>query len=394
MGLPVEPAPAQPGQAPASEDAVKVLITSDAAGGVGVHAGVLARALQARGHEVTVVVFGAKCASQTHSTSGFTPLTWIDAPFGLEWQSQRESAALASETEAGQRFLTAVLHERSIELLHSNQFAWAGCGGLPALLAVHSDVVSWWRAVHHTAPPDNPFQRWYRGLALEALRRAAMVVAPTRAALADLRLSFNFEGGCVIPNGTDTPEMAGGARQGAISVGRLWDEGKQAHLLWDCDLPLPTIVAGDDGGRPLPRHPHLQTVGVLSPLEIRRLFSRSLLYVATSRYEPFGLAPLEAARAGCCLLLNDLPSFREIWHRSAYYFRRDDPADLQRQLCRLAADPALTAAGAAAAGLRARAYSAPVMAMAYETLYYQLLSRRNASVVKTHSAPPQVTATF
>jgi glycogen(starch) synthase len=73
------------------------------------------------------------------------------------------------------------------------------------------------------------------------------------------------------------------------------------------------------------------------------LYSRAAIFVATSRYEPFGLAPLEAAFSRCAIVANDIPSFREIWGDAAIYFRENDAASLadvirrlyeQRDLCR------------------------------------------------------------
>jgi glycosyltransferase involved in cell wall biosynthesis len=76
----------------------------------------------------------------------------------------------------------------------------------------------------------------------------------------------------------------------------------------------------------------LQLLGNLNPTALGRLYSRAAIYAATSRYEPFGLAPLEAALSRCALVMNDIPSFREIWGDSACYFRRDDAGGLQQTL--------------------------------------------------------------
>ena len=164
-------------------------------------------------------------------------------------------------------------------------------------------------------------------------------------------------------------------RQGVVCAGRLGDAGKQAHLLLQPGLPLLVTLAGTPPpgvGRGRTSLPGVHYAGPLGRQAMAELLARSRIYVAPSRYEPFGLAPLEAARAGCCLLLNDLPSFRETWGAAAYYFARNDGGDLRRWLQRLAADDALAAVGAAAAHRRALALSAPRMAMAYEALYQQI----------------------
>ena len=43
------------------------------------------------------------------------------------------------------------------------------------------------------------------------------------------------------------------------------------------------------------------------------------IFVSVSRYEPFGLAVLEAAHAGCALVLSDIPTFRELWQGAASF---------------------------------------------------------------------------
>ena len=68
---------------------------------------------------------------------------------------------------------------------------------------------------------------------------------------------------------------------------------------------------------------------------MRNLYSRASIYAATARYEPFGIAPLEAAFSRCAIVANDIPSYREIWGESAIYFRTncaDSLAETMREL--------------------------------------------------------------
>ena len=66
--------------------------------------------------------------------------------------------------------------------------------------------------------------------------------------------------------------------------------------------------------------------------------SRAAIYIATSKYEPFGLAPLEAALSRCAIVANDIPSLREVWEDAALYFRKDDARSLREALVRLHGD--------------------------------------------------------
>src|SRR5690242_21194480 len=81
--------------------------------------------------------------------------------------------------------------------------------------------------------------------------------------------------------------------------------------------------------------------GPQTEAQLRQLLSRAAIYVATSRYEPFGLAPLEAALSRCALVANDIPSLREIWGDAALYFNRNDARSLGVAIRSLLADPDL-----------------------------------------------------
>lgn len=342
-------------------------MTSDSAGGVGVHAHTLAAALRARGHRVTLAIAGPR---PSQLSAGELALA---AP--LEWESERDPRALQHAVEAGRERLAEFAARHAVDVLHCNQFAWTGSvPGVPSLLAVHSDVVSWWWSVHGHAPPSTAFTHWYRRLAEQALQRAAVVVTPTEAAATTLRCSFAWTGAIeVVPNGWEPATAASipatADRQGAICAGRLWDECKQVELLMRPDLPCTVVLAGDPGTRRWPPQPRLRLLGALPPAALWQHYANSRVYVACSRYEPFGLAPLEAAWAGCCLLLNDIPSLREVWGTAAFYFARDDGDDLMAWLRLLHQDEALARAGAAAAACRARQLGSADMSAAYATLY-------------------------
>jgi glycosyltransferase involved in cell wall biosynthesis len=104
------------------------------------------------------------------------------------------------------------------------------------------------------------------------------------------------------------------------------------------------------------------------------LYTRAALYAATSQYEPFGLAPLEAALSRCALLANDIPSFHELWGDAAVYFRRNDGADLAEKIDWLASDPALRRSYALKAYRRAlQRFTAERMLAEYLDLYGSLV---------------------
>jgi glycosyltransferase involved in cell wall biosynthesis len=137
-----------------------------------------------------------------------------------------------------------------------------------------------------------------------------------------------------------------------MSVGRLWDPGKQVSLLAQQELPCETFLIGStedpDGNSQLSlfeaageRKININFKTQQTEPQLRQLYGRCSIYAATSRYEPFGLAPLEAALSRCALVANDIPSLREIWGDAALYFHHNDARSLGVAIRSLLADPDL-----------------------------------------------------
>ena len=106
-----------------------------------------------------------------------------------------------------------------------------------------------------------------------------------------------------------------------LAVGRLWDEAKNVAALERVAprLGWPVSVAGEEahpgGGQVRPGH--VRRLGRLAPEALAPWFARASIYALPARYEPFGLSALEAALAGCALVLGDIPSLREVWGDAA-----------------------------------------------------------------------------
>ena len=63
------------------------------------------------------------------------------------------------------------------------------------------------------------------------------------------------------------------------------------------------------------------------------------IFASAARYEPFGLGVLEAAQAGCALVLSDIPTFRELWEGAAVFVPAEDPQAFAAAFRQLLADP-------------------------------------------------------
>ena len=114
-----------------------------------------------------------------------------------------------------------------------------------------------------------------------------------------------------------------------LAAGRMWDEAKNISAL-DARRAAAAVAGAASpatrrgGGRRPPARPARPAPGVA-----RALAARAAIYALPARYEPFGLTALEAALAGCALVLGDIPSLREIWGDAALFVRPADDGALR-----------------------------------------------------------------
>jgi glycosyltransferase involved in cell wall biosynthesis len=350
----------------------RVLMTTDAVGGVWTYSLELAAGLAARGVETSLVVLGPQPSVPQVAQAAEVPgLSLITPGLELEWRDRRKLGF--SEV----RLLRTLEQAIQPDLVHVNGFREAACGWkAPVLLVAHSCVRSWWRACRGEEPPKQDWDAYLAGVQA-GLRAADAVVAPTAAFLAELeRLYGPLPRGRTIPNGRRPVIPAARRRPYILAAGRLWDEAKNVASLAAIadELPWPVMVAGEAGDKE--RQAGLIHLGLLPESEVLQRMAEAEIFAAPSRYEPFGLAVLEAASAGAALVLSDLPSFRELWDGAACFVPADDPQALSATLQRLIADVPARHAMQAAARARARRYGPVAMVDGYINVYAELLEGR------------------
>ncbi|HWE61050.1 MAG TPA: glycosyltransferase family 4 protein, partial [Chloroflexota bacterium] len=364
---------------------MRILITTDAVGGVWHYSTTLAQAL-ADGFaiQVLLVVCGPRpteeqitalsCGPRTNG--GSNDLDYIDMP--LEWEGAEEKAYVAGR----QALLQLALNWRA-HILHANEhhLGQIGASGLPVLVVSHSDVCSWNAAMERDAIAA--VDAAYMLRVITGLSSASLVVAPSTSVVESLSTWFGYRDVVrVIPNGV-RPTAAGLAPArtiDAIMVGRLWDPAKnlacfqEAVAGWTPGAFVAVGPLAPPGQRAaVTKDGTIHYPGQLPNGEVRALFARAHILVAPARYEPFGLAAVEAALAGCCLVLNDIPSYRAIWENTAVYFHADEPRTLRTTLRALLDDPDRRHALATRARRRAESrYTADRMARAYLATYQRL----------------------
>jgi glycosyltransferase involved in cell wall biosynthesis len=362
---------------------MRVLVTADSVGGVWSYAKELVTGLVRRGIHVTLVSFGN--IPTPAQADWIEPLRIVDfrpTAFRLEWMQEAEQ-----DIDASREFLMSIIEDTRPDLLHLNQYCYGNLPvSIPKIVVAHSDVVSWWAAVKNEEPTNIEWMRWYRGAVSQGLAGATEVVAPSRWMLRQIETWYGQpKRSRVIFNGR-TPTIFNphiGKDDYILSVGRLWDAAKQVALLTQIEPPAPVFVIGAEehadaalrSRRELAdtsARVHLK--GPQAEAQLRHWYGRAAIYAATSRYEPFGLAPLEAAFSRCAIVANDIPSFREIWGDTVCYFHANDPASLQQQLERLHADREMRLTFANLAYNRARLrFTAERMVDDYVSLYTALV---------------------
>jgi len=360
-----------------------VLVTADTVGGVWSYTRELVTGLVRRGLRVTLVSLGEIPApSQTQWMEGLRGFDFRATAFRLEWMQEAEQDLAASS-----EFLASVVRETRPDVLHFSQYCYGDLAvDTPRLVVAHSDVVSWWAAVHGEEPRPTRWLRWYRETVARGLARANLVVAPSRWMLDAVSAYYTRPNrGAVVYNGRNPGLFNPHATKDdlVLCVGRLWDPAKQVTLLSHCDHKVPISIAGSGKhpdevlreARPaLPARRGMQFHGQQSETQLAHLYSRASMYAATSRYEPFGLAPLEAALSRCAIVANDIPTFHEIWGETACYFRYNDADHLAHTIQRLHADRELRLTYANLAYHRARQrYTAERMIDDYMNLYESLV---------------------
>ncbi|MGI9099338.1 MAG: glycosyltransferase family 4 protein [Solirubrobacteraceae bacterium] len=344
-------------------------MSTDAVGSAWTYATELRAELAASGVEVVLATLGPRPPPDSESSYLPCRLEWQQEPWEDVWASGRGLLALAEET--------------NVDLVHLNGFAHGALPWkVPVVVAAHSCVLSWHEAVRG-APAGGEWHR-YREAVAAGLRGADAVVTPTAAMRGALRRHYGFDHRCrLIANGV-SPHPAGSdgptpRTRLVLGAGRLWDEAKGLDALdrAAAKIAWPVAVAGDAGGHSA-GHAHL--LGALRRDELREQMSRAAIFVHPARYEPFGLVVLEAALAGCALVLGDIPSLRELWNGDALFVTPGDASALASACDRIIHDDDLRRALAERARRRAQRHDAAAMAAAYMRLYEQLRDRERKSV--------------
>jgi glycogen synthase len=357
-----------------------VLITSDTVGGVWTYTQELVTGLVHAGHHVTLVSFGKlPLPHQTAWMENLSRLDYRPTEYRLEWMEIAER-----DIEESKHYLELLIEEVKPDVLHFSQYCYGDVAtNIPKVVVAHSDIVSWWAAVHGCEPDDTPRMRNYRDTVANGLRGADLVVAPSRWMLDQVsKFYLRPSAEQVICNGRTPSLFDAGAEKGdsVLSVGRVWDPAKNVSLLMQDEQQARISVVGwerepgrEDRQRSVQAPSNVSLLGPKSQTELRKMYAEAGIYAATSRYEPFGLAPLEAALSSCALVLNDNPVFHELWNDVGIFFNKDDAEDCAKRIDELRRKPELRANCATRAyNTACEKFTASRMVEQYEKAYQEL----------------------
>ncbi len=358
----------------------RVLMTADCVGGVWTYALDLAQEFSRQGLQTLLAVMGQPLSAEQRSAVQCLPsIELVEYPCKLEWMAEPWEDVASSGV-----WLLDLAKSFRPDLIHLNMYSHAALPfTAPKLVVGHSCVCTW----HEAVKGERAGADWepYRAAVRQGLQAADAVTAPTDAMLTALwRNHGPFRTAPVIRNGRPLDQFKPETKAPFIlSVGRFWDEEKNLRALDEvaAELAWPVYAAGacesPDGVGQAPSH--VQTLGVLPGDALADWYGRAAIFAHPARYEPFGLAVLEAAMAGCALVLGDIPTLREVWGWAAVYVSPHDRDGLARALTRLIESDAERHLMSDRARRRARCFTAARMARAYRSLYERMAQGRSAS---------------
>jgi glycogen(starch) synthase len=354
----------------------RILMTADAVGGVWQYTTDLVKGLAERSTNVLVAVLGpGPTEEQRAELAGLPSVTIAEAPYKLEWMDSPWD-----DVDLSGRWLLDLQSSFGADVIHLNGYSHASLPWRKPVVAVaHSCVYSWWNSTYGCSPGNDWAE--YKRRVTEGLAACQAIVAPSRfmagevcreyeVSAAKIRVIYNFSTAAAAP-------PSGEKELFCLGAGRLWDPAKNFTLLEQIArrVPWPIVVAGNNEKGLEASGSSIDLIGQLRRQEMADLMTRASVFVHPALYEPFGLVVLEAARAGCCLVLSDLPSLRELWDGAALFVDPRQPEQWISALKRIAAAPEECTTMAARAAQHAKRYSAEAAMEAYLTLYRELTER-------------------
>ena len=352
-------------------------MTTDTLGEVWDYSLELCRELEGHGVQVHLLSMGNwPDDSQEKEVSRLDNVVFYRSSYKLEWMDRPwEDVAKAK------KWLAAIYHTIRPDLVHFNNFTHLEHPGeCPIITVYHSCVLSWWKSLRVSPTPAIWYA--YRQWVANALNASDVIVSPSNSMLEQLERIHPIESQTrVIHSGRNTVGAGPVKKEPLILCsGRIWDQGVDLRYLSHLadTLPWPIYVAGEFNGPTTngeARSEKLTLLGKIPSHELSLWMQRASIYLCPSKYEPYGLAVLEAAKAGCALALANTGSLREHWGNTALYFDFGNVGEMEGCLRALIADGPYRESIARMSQERSRSNNGRTMAEQYVKLYRRLLGQ-------------------
>jgi glycosyltransferase involved in cell wall biosynthesis len=350
---------------------LRIMMTADAVGGVWTYAASLSSALAAAGCEVHLVTMGPRPRADQRAMLRDSRIRLIETDLALEWQDPG-----GKDVPRAQWQLALLESEIRPDIVHLNSFreasfAWTA----PVLVVAHSCVNSWASACADKDWLQQPEWRRYTKNVADGLDHARVWVSPSQSFHDVIRAVYAPRSpGVIIHNGLSSGLASDWPKQPfVLAAGRVWDRAKNIAVLSKAATVLdwPVRIAGP-AAKDSPEANGFDVLGELPRSALLHQMHRAAIFASPARYEPFGLAVLEAASAGCALVLSDIPTFRELWSGAACFVPSSDGNAWRAALSELCGDNCRRIRLQRAARELSRHYSLAYTAEAYQILYRNL----------------------
>lgn len=350
---------------------LRLLLVTDAVGGVWVYSLELVRALKPFAIETVLAVTGPSPTDEQRKSAGDARL--IDTGLPLEWLGTSSDEICRAGDE-----LARIASVERADIVQTNSAALLAGGSFdcPTVAVQHSCVATWWDAVKTTPLPEE-FE-WRRELVARGLDRCGAIIAPSQSFARATGRAYGLERPVLAVLNGRTRRQSRELPQGdfVFTAGRLWDEGKNVATLdraakgIGAPVQAAGAIRGPNGASA--RFDHVVTTGELSDERLGGVLAARPIYASAALYEPFGLSVLEAAQAGCALVLSNIRTHRELWHGAAIFIEPRDERGFSEAINRLLVDHEERKRLGESASLRARRFSSERMAGEMANIYAQL----------------------
>ena len=249
---------------------------------------------------------------------------------------------------------------------------------VPVIATLHGCPAVRWASLGDGPPPAHVAEEATRIRA--GIERLDLLVTPTAAfAAAAARIHGLAAAPAAVHHGRAWRESPSAAPHDfAFASSLVWDETRDLATLERAAarLAVPFYAAGRIDEEAAARLEHVHPLGLLDHEELDRRLGARPVFISAARYEPFGMTVLEAAMAGCPLILSDIPTYRELWDGVASFAAPGDDAAFARAIGELVGDDFARAARGRAARERATRYTSNATASRMAALYRRLATAR------------------